>query len=266
MRESRFRSSNGLKIMPAPALSPSSASTYAYGAAPPRLSPVVLLPGLLCDQALWRPQIEALADRVAPMVADLTLDDNVQDMARRALAAAPWRFDLVALSMGGYVALEIMRQAPERVRSLALIDTSARPDTAERADRRRAGIESLRHGTFRGVTQPLMSELVHTSKTQGPVAESLKAMAARVGGPAFVRQQTAILNRPDARPFLSDIHVPTLIAVGDEDRITPPEVALEMQASIPDARLHVFESCGHLPALEQPEETSALLRRWIADA
>ncbi|KAK0341391.1 hypothetical protein LTR94_026553, partial [Friedmanniomyces endolithicus] len=251
--------------MPAPALSPRPSSAYVYGAVQPPLSPMVLLPGLLCDQSLWRPQIDALADLVAPMVADLTLDDDISDMARRALTAAPERFDLVALSMGGYVALEIMRQAPHRVRSLALIDTSARPDTAERADRRRAGIDSLKHGAFRGVTQPLMSELVHASKANGPVADSLKAMAARVGGPAFVRQQTAILNRPDARPFLSEIHVPTLIAVGDEDRITPPSVALEMQQAIPGSKLHVFERCGHLPALEQPEETSALLRGWIAN-
>ncbi|WP_395942823.1 alpha/beta fold hydrolase [Brevundimonas sp.] len=257
--------------MPSPALQTASDALpprYVHRPAPDvaRLSPLVLLPGLLCDQSLWRPQIDALADRVAPMVADLTLDDNVADMARRVLAAAPPRFDLAALSMGGYVALEIMRQAPDRVRRLALIDTSARPDTAARADRRRAGIASLQHGTFRGVTQPLMAELVHASKTEGPVADSLKAMAARVGGPAFVRQQTAILTRPDGRPFLSEIHVPTLIAVGDEDRITPPEVAREMRDAIPGARLHVFDRCGHLPALEQPEETSLVLRRWLADA
>jgi len=227
---------------------------------------VVFLPGLLCDQALWRPQIEALADRAAPMVADLTLDDDVRDMASRVLAAAPARFNLAALSMGGYVALEIMRQAPHRVRRLALIDTSARPDTAERAARRRVGIASLQHGAFRGVTRHLMGELVHESKADGEVGEALRAMASRVGGPAFVRQQTAILTRPDARDVLPTINVPTVIGVGDSDRITPPEVAREMQAAIPGATLHVFKDCGHLPALEQPAETSALLTRWLADA
>jgi len=227
------------------------------------LEPVVFLPGLLCDQALWRPQIEALADRVAPMVADLTLDDDIRAMARRALAAAPPRFSLAALSMGGYVALEIMRLSPERVTRLALIDTSASPDSPQRADRRRAGLALLGRGRFLGVTTPLMEELVHASKTSGPVAESLKAMAARVGGAAFLRQQTAILNRPDARDVLSTIRVPTLIAVGDSDRITPLPVAHLMHRAIPGAQLYVFENCGHLPVLEQPDETTQLLRAWL---
>ncbi len=233
------------------------------------LEPVVFLPGLLCDQALWRPQISALSDRIAPVVADLTLDDDVRDMAARVLAAAPRRFSLAALSMGGYVALEIMRLSPERVRRLALIDTSATPDTAERAERRRASLANLAgagQGRFLGVTDRLMDTLVHPSKTDGPVADNLRAMAGRVGGDAFRRQQTAILNRPDARDVLSAIHVPTLIAVGDEDRLTPPSVAAEMHRLIPGARLHVFERCGHLPALEQPDETSALLREWLDDA
>lgn len=230
------------------------------------LEPVVFLPGLLCDQTLWRPQISALSDRVAPMVADLTLDEDVRDMAARVLAAAPPRFSLAALSMGGYVALEIMRRSPERVRRLALIDTSATPDTAERAERRRASLANTEQGRFLGVTSRLMDTLVHPSKTDGPVADSLRAMAGRVGGEAFRRQQTAILNRPDARDILPAIHVPTLIAVGDEDRLTPPSVAAEMHRLIPGARLHVFERCGHLPVLEQPDETSALLREWLDDA
>lgn len=230
------------------------------------LEPVVFLPGLLCDQALWRPQIDALSDRVAPMVADLTLDDSIQDMAARVLAAAPPTFSLAALSMGGYVALEIMRHSPERVRRLALIDTSARPDTAERAERRRASLTNSERGRFLGVTSALMGSLVHESKTQGPVADSLRAMAGRVGGEAFQRQQTAILNRPDARDVLPGIRVPTLIAVGDEDRLTPPSVADDMYRMIPGAKLHVFQRCGHLPVLEQPEETSLILREWLDDA
>ncbi|MGV3579571.1 alpha/beta fold hydrolase [Brevundimonas sp.] len=230
------------------------------------LEPVVFLPGLLCDQALWRPQIDALSDRVAPMVADMTLDDSIQDMAARVLAAAPPPFSLAALSMGGYVALEIMRRSPERVRRLAFIDTSARPDTAERAERRRASLTNSERGRFLGVTSALMGSLVHESKTQGPVADSLRAMAGRVGGEAFLRQQTAILNRPDARDVLPGIRVPTLIAVGDEDRLTPPSVADDMYRMIPGARLHVFQRCGHLPVLEQPEETSLILREWLDDA
>jgi pimeloyl-ACP methyl ester carboxylesterase len=228
------------------------------------LLPTVFLPGLLCDAALWRPQIDALAPYVAPMVADLTLDDSVPAMARRVLAAAPPRFALVALSMGGYVALEILRQAPERVTSVALLDTSARADSAERAAQRRVGMTSLERGRFVGITRHLLQRLVGSDKADGPVAEALKAMALRVGGAAFLRQQNAILNRTDLRAILPGIRVPTLIAVGDGDRITPPADAEEMAALIPGAHLHVFESCGHLPALELPEQTSALLKWWLA--
>ena len=227
------------------------------------LDPVVFLPGLLCDATLWHAQVDRLADRVAPMVADLTLDASVADMARRTLAAAPPTFALAGLSMGGYVAFEIMRQAPERVTRLALLDTSAAPDTDDRARDRRAAIESLTLGRFLGVTDRLLPQLVHARHLDGPVAEQVKAMAARVGGPAFIRQQQAILGRPDSRPMLGAITVPTLVAVGDADVLTPPEDSAEIHAGIPGAALHVFADCGHLPALEQPEETTRLLRDWL---
>lgn len=227
------------------------------------LAPTVFLPGLLCDASLWRTQIDALAGTVAPMVADLTLDDSIAAMARRVLASAPNRFALVALSMGGYVALEIMRQAPERVTRLALIDTSARADTPERAAVRRAGMSSLERGKFVGITRALLDTLVHPEQTVGPVADTLRAMAGRVGGAAFLRQQRAILDRIDSRPDLPEIRVPTLVAVGDSDQVTPPDHAEEMAALIPNAQLHVFKRCGHLPALELPDETSALLASWL---
>lgn len=236
------------------------------GTAPdPDLIPTVFLPGLLCDATLWRPQVDALRDIVAPFVADLTLDDSIAAMARRVLASAPPRFVLIGLSMGGYVALEILRQAPERVTRLALIDTSARSDTPERAAQRLAGMASLERGRFVGITRSLLDTLVHPDRTSGPVADTLRAMAGRVGGAAFLRQQRAILNRRDSSEDLPDIRVPTLIAVGDGDRVTPLRDAHEMAARIPGARLHVFEDCGHLPALEIPEETAALLRDWLVN-
>lgn len=227
-------------------------------------TPLLFLPGLLCDERLWRDQAQDLSDIAEPMIADLTQDDSIPAMARRALSVAPPRFALAALSMGGYVAFEILRQAPDRVTRLALFDTSAAPDDAQRIAQRKAGIASLGVGRFLGVTDRLLPQLVHRSRIDGPVGAELKAMAARVGGEAFLRQQMAILNRPDSRPLLPLIDIPTLVAVGDSDVLTPPAEAQLLHEGIRGSTFHLFQACGHLPALECPAETSRLLRDWIA--
>lgn len=228
--------------------------------------PLLMLPGLLCDERLWSDQAAALSDIAAPQIADLTKDDSVAAMAARALAAAPPRFALAALSMGGYVAFEILRQAPERVTRLALLATSAAPDSPERAATRRMAIESLKLGRFVGVTTRLLPQLVHASQVGGPVGQEVRDMAARVGGEAFLRQQTAILGRPDSRPTLASIAVPTLVAVGDSDVLTPPAESEEIHAGVAGSRLHVFAACGHLPPLEQPAAVNGLLRNWLTAA
>jgi pimeloyl-ACP methyl ester carboxylesterase len=227
------------------------------------LEPVVFLPGLLCDQALWRRQIHALADVAAPMVADLTLDDTIGAMAERTLAAAPRRFSLAGLSMGGYVALEIMRRAPERVSRLALINSSARSDTPERTLQRKIGIESLRRGKFVGITHKLLGQLVHADHTEGFVADEMRGMASRVGGDAFIRQQQAIMTRRDSLGGLEAIRVPTMVVVGDGDRITPPDHAREIHERIAGSSYHEIGSCGHMAALEHPEQVNFLLRNWL---
>lgn len=225
--------------------------------------PLVLLPGLLCDQRLWRDQVRALSDVAAAAIMDLTLDDSIEEMAERALTAAPERFALAGLSMGGYVAFEIMRQAPERVARLALLDTSAAPDSPKRAERRMASIEAVKYGRFAGVTPRLLAQLIHSSKIQTVVGDDVREMAARVGRNAFLRQQLAILQRPDSRDLLPTIDVPTLIGVGDGDVLTPLADAEDMQRGIRHSVLHVFPRCGHLPALETPEETAVILRKWL---
>jgi pimeloyl-ACP methyl ester carboxylesterase len=226
-------------------------------------TPLLLLPGLLCDAELWRPQVESLAGIAAAAVADLTLDASIAAMAERALAVAPPRFSLAALSMGGYVAFEIMRRAPERVLRLALFDTQAELDPPARVAQRRRGMESLRLGRFVGVTTRLLPQLLHPDHVAGPVGETVAAMAKRVGGAAFLRQQQAILDRPDSRPTLAAIRVPTLVAVGEQDLLTPVADSLEIHHGIAGSRLEVLPGCGHLPALEKPAETSALLREWL---
>ena len=194
---------------------------------------------------------------------DLTLDASLPEMAERVLSAAPVTFALAALSMGGYVAFEILRQSPDRVTRLALFDTTAGPDSAVRARQRAASIEAAKFGRFAGVTPRLLSQLVHTSRIQSDVGDEVLAMATRVGRDAFLRQQTAILQRPDSRHELARIRVPTVIGVGEDDVLTPVDEAREMHAGIADSVLHIFPRCGHLPAMELPAESSEVLRRWL---
>jgi pimeloyl-ACP methyl ester carboxylesterase len=231
----------------------------------PDRTPVLFLPGLLCDDRLWRDQADALRDVATPFIANLTLDDSMAAMAQRALALAPPRFALAALSMGGYVAFEILRQAPDRITRVALMSTSASPDSATRIAKRQAAMSSLRHGRFAGVTKRMLPQLIHPDRVATPLGDDVREMAERVGGDAFLRQQKAILGRPDSRPLLASIHMPTLVAVGDSDELTPPEEAEVIRRGIADASYHVFGRCGHLPAMEHPSMTTALLRGWLAD-
>lgn len=226
-------------------------------------APLLLLPGLLCTARLWQAQIDALGDIAQPQVADLTQDDDVGAMAERALANAPDRFALAALSMGGYVAFEILRRAPERVTRLALMATSARPDSPERAQQRGRGIAAIGRGRFVGVTAQLLPNLVHADHIDGPIGEIVQSMAREVGADGYLRQQAAILGRPDSAPLLAGIDVPTLIVVGEDDRLTPPAEAEAMHAGIADSVLHRLDTCGHLPPLEQPARASALMREWL---
>lgn len=226
---------------------------------------LLLLPGLLCDAALWAPQRAALADIAETAVADLTRHDSVAGMAEAALAGAPDRFALAGLSMGGYVALEIIRRAPERVTRLALLDTSARPDSDEASRRRRGLIALSRAGRFKGVTPRLLPSLVHPDRLDdAPLTEVVMAMAERVGQAAFIRQQTAIMTRPDSRPGLPAIACPTLVLCGRDDTLTPPALSEEMAGAIPGATLELVESCGHLSTLERPEEVNRALHQWLA--
>ncbi len=226
---------------------------------------LLLFPGLLCDLRLWRDQIDALSGSFACIVADCTQDDSLDDMARRGLERMPGRFAVAGLSMGGYAAMALMRLAPERVAGLCLMDTSARPDTPEQARRRRGMMALVARGSrFKGVTPGLLPLLLHPDRLHDQaMCNEIMAMADRVGQAAYLRQQAAIVARPDSRPDLARVSVPTLVAVGAGDLLTPPELAIEIAELIPGADLQIVEGAGHLLPMERPEAATAILRRWL---
>lgn len=215
--------------------------------------PVVLVPGLLASPRLYAEQIPELW-RIGPVtLATHTRDDSMGALARRILASAPPRFVLVGLSMGGYICFEILRQAPERVARLVLLDTSARPDVPEQSEQRRSQIDMARDGRLGEVADMLFPRLVHARRWGDESLRRIwRAMVKEVGPEGFVNQQTAIMGRPDSRPGLAAIRCPTLVIVGDGDVLTPPERAEEIANGISGARLSVIRDSGHLSTLEQP--------------
>jgi pimeloyl-ACP methyl ester carboxylesterase len=225
---------------------------------------LVLLPGLLNTRRVYAAQIAALADVADVVVPELTAYDSMTGMAEAVLAAAPDRFALGGFSMGGYVAFEVLRRAPQRVERLALIDTQAGRDTPEAEARRRGFIEQTKIGRFHGVQPSLLPSLVHPSRLQdADVTQPILDMAREIGPEGFVREQKAIMDRPDSRSMLAGIDMPTVVICGRQDVAIPLPRAEEMATTIPDARLAVLEVCGHMAPLERPAEVSAALRRWL---
>jgi pimeloyl-ACP methyl ester carboxylesterase len=223
--------------------------------------PVVLIPGLLCSARLYAAQIPALWGTGPVMIAEHTRDDSMAGVARRILASAPPRFALVGLSMGGYISFELLRQAPQRVVRLALLDTAARPDTTEATAGRRTQMALADGGRFEEVIDALYPRLVHTSRLEDAALRELnRQMGREVGIPGYLNQQEANIARPDSRPTLSAIRCPTLVLVGDDDQLTPPDRAEEIANGVRGAQLVRVPRCGHLSTLEQPQAvTTALL-------
>ena len=226
--------------------------------------PLVLVPGLLCSARLYGPQIEALWPEGPVSIADHRRDDDVSAIARRILDHAPPRFALAGLSMGGYIAFAMMRLAPDRIDRLALLDTSARPDTEEGKAGREKFIAMAERGKLMDVVDTLTPKFLHRSHAGDERLKGIvRAMARETGVDAFVKQERAILGRPDSRPLLASIKCPTLVLVGDGDELTPPDLAKEIAGGIAGAKLVIVPDCGHLSTLEQPDAVNAAMAAWL---
>lgn len=225
---------------------------------------LVLIPGLACTARLFEPQIAALSGERTIVVADHTRDDSIPAMAARLLHDAPARFALAGLSMGGYVAMEIMRQAPHRVERLALLDTSARPDTPEASHDRERLIALAEAGRLEEIHSALWERLVHPEhRGDGALQDIILEMLRETGPDVYIRQQRAIMARADSRVSLPGIEIPTLVLVGEGDAITPPEIAREMAEMIEWASLVVIPGAGHMSTLEQPDRVTQALQLWL---
>jgi pimeloyl-ACP methyl ester carboxylesterase len=231
----------------------------------PEPLPVVLVPGLNCSARLYAEQVPALWRFGPVQVADHTRDDSMDAIAARILTHAPPRFALAGLSMGGYIALTIAREAPARVSKLALLDTSARPETPEQSERRKPQIALAQGGRFAEVPALQFPVFVHRNRQHDEALKRrVRVMAEETGAEAFLRQQKAIMTRPDMRPLLASIACPTLVLVGDGDELTPPQLSEEIAADIAGSRLVVVADCGHLSTMERPDAVNGALVEWMA--
>jgi pimeloyl-ACP methyl ester carboxylesterase len=230
-----------------------------------RKNPLILVPGLLCDHALWQHQLAVLGQISECIVTEKHMrHEAIGRIAEAVVADAPDRFALAGLSMGGYIALEICRRYGDRVERLALIDTSARADTAEQTEKRQKLIALCRQGKFVDVNELLFSVLVHPDRvTDEALKRQIVDMANRMGPEVFIRQQQAIMGRSNQVPCLGDITCPTLIVCGEQDQITPLECSQEMAALIQGSQLEVIANCGHMTSMEKPEKVSTILFEWL---
>ena len=228
--------------------------------------PLVLLPGLMFDARLFAPQVAALSAEMPVTVADIGGHDTMAALAAAVLADAPPVFALGGLSMGGIVAMEVLRQAPERVAKLALMDTNALVEAPEMQARRGPQMDKARAGQLE---QVMREEMKPNYLTEGPqraaILDLCMDMAMDLGADVFVRQSMALRERPDQCDTLRGVRVPTLVLCGRDDRLCPVARHELMHALVSDSVLEIIEGAGHLPTLEQPEQTTVALHRWMED-
>ena len=225
---------------------------------------LVLIPGLAGDRVMWRAQLAALRER-EPLVTDVHMRHaTIADMARALLGETEGQLVLCGASMGGMVAMEAARQAPRRVAGLALLGTSARPESAEMREVRENAIRLFEQGRVREVIEPNVHFAFHPDHAKEPsITASYLEFVLRAGAGQLVRQNRAVIERPDARVHLPRLRCPVLVMHGDADQLVPPENAREIAALVPQAQLVIVERCGHMLTMEQPALVNQALRSWL---
>lgn len=227
--------------------------------------PIVMVPGLNCSARVYAPQVPALWQFGPVQIADHRRANSMAAIAKHVLDRAPKQFALVGFSMGGYISLEILRQARDRVLKVALVDTAAAADRPDQTEKRLKNIAMTREGKAAEREEALWPLLVHESRLGDDAIRSVvKEMHQETGTEAYINQQTAIMGRADSRPMLKDLKMETLIVVGDSDQLTPPAAAQEMHELIAGSKFDIIPNCGHMSTLERPDRVTKLLVEWLA--
>jgi pimeloyl-ACP methyl ester carboxylesterase len=225
---------------------------------------IVLIPSQLCTDLVWEPQLPVLSAFARPRVFVQRDHDTVGAMAQSVLDASPEGFTLITHGMGGFVAFEMLRRAPQRIGKLVLMSALAPADTPKQTERRMGYIRLVEQGRFDGIIEERIPMLVHPSRTgDAALTAILRRMASDTGPEVFQRQQRAIMARPDSRPMLASIPCPTVLVFGRQDGITSIEHQNEMLNTIPNVRLEILEDCGHMMTLEKPADVNARLSAFL---
>ncbi|MGE3348494.1 MAG: alpha/beta fold hydrolase [Ramlibacter sp.] len=230
------------------------------------MAELLLIPGLAADATMWRDQTAALADPWQPRVAQAHQNEaNMGDMAAALLAAHPGPLILCGASMGGIIAMEMARQAPQRVQALALLGTNARPETPDMRALRETAIALFDQGRVREVIEPNVALAFHPAQAANPaLVQGYLDFVLAAGGERLIRQNRAIMDRPDARPHLPRLRCPVLVMCGEADQLTPPECSREIASLVPGAEYVEVPRCGHMLTMERPDLVNARLRDWLA--
>ena len=226
--------------------------------------PILLVPGLVCSPRIYEPQLPALW-RTGPVIFPNHIRDNTMTgIAKRILDEAPKRFALAGHSMGGYIALEMFRQAPERIARLGLLNTSARPETPEASERRKGWIAETQAGGYHAMLDRLFVNFVYPNRVNDTALRKIVMdMGNDVGPERFIAQLEAIMSREDSRPLLAAIKCPTLVLTSDTDNTVPNEASFEMAKAIPGAKLITIPECGHMTQVEKPDVVTQALLDWL---
>lgn len=232
-----------------------------------RSTNLLLIPGMMCDERLWRHQLRALSTEIRVQVCSMVGARSIAEIATRILAAAPQKFALAGLSMGAIVAFEMWRQAPDRIERMALLDTNSAADAPERFAIRNRQIKQVQAGQLSQILSDELKPnyLAEVNKTDTALLEEVLQMGMDLGQDCFVEQSIALRDRADSTPTLATITCPVTIICGKEDQLCSVSLHEDMAAEIPRATLNVIEDCGHLSTLEQPEAVNKILRQWLAN-